>query len=275
MSSPPPPEDADAAAGGNEEAYEGAAEGGAPSTLVRPQSFSQPYALVRARRSLWRAEQPLQTVLGTDADPYAPYGGLAQYQAQIVRPGMQRVEVRLLACPLADASNVRTTTTLQQAALAARLAPPVLLQRGTGEQPVYVNPKQYHAILRRRLARAKVRAAALRGFPLRSRRCAACVGFPQAEEQNKLVKSRKPYLHESRHKHAQGRQRGPRGRFLTREELGAAAPEDAAAEDTAAGQGDAATPTPDALQPGASSDPAPPQQQPVQPPDVIRSAFLL
>ncbi|KAJ4179294.1 Transcriptional activator [Fusarium falciforme] len=65
----------------------------------------------------------------------------------------------------------------------------------TEETPLYVNAKQFHRIIKRRVARQKL------------------------EERYKS--HRKPYLHESRHNHAMRRPRGPGGRFLTKEELAA------------------------------------------------------
>lgn len=67
----------------------------------------------------------------------------------------------------------------------------------TEEPSIYINAKQFKRILHRRAAREKL-AQKLKRMDSRTR---------------------KPYMHESRHQHAATRPRGLGGRFLTREEM--------------------------------------------------------
>lgn len=117
-------------------------------------NFTFPTSQVDYGQTLTRIPYPY-------ADPY--FGGMIPCGPQtIIHPSMVNVAFARVPLPLDPAED----------------------------EPIYVNPKQYRGILRRRESRAKL------------------------EAQNKLIKARKPYLHESRHLHALKRVRGSGGRFL-------------------------------------------------------------
>lgn len=61
------------------------------------------------------------------------------------------------------------------------------------EIPLYVNAKQFNRILKRRDARQRLN-----------------------EKSGSMPRGRKPYMHESRHRHAARRPRGPGGKFLSK-----------------------------------------------------------
>ncbi|PIA27738.1 hypothetical protein AQUCO_07600118v1 [Aquilegia coerulea] len=140
---------------GCEETYEKRVESHMKSVLsLGTPDFIFPTSQVDYTHSVGRLPYPCP-------DPY--FGGLlAPYGSQMIHPSMLGMAFARVPLPLDPAE----------------------------EEPIFVNPKQYHGILRRRESRAKL------------------------EAQNKLIKARKPYLHESRHLHALKRVRGNGGRFL-------------------------------------------------------------
>ncbi|WFD42050.1 Transcriptional activator [Malassezia psittaci] len=95
------------------------------------------------------------------------------------------------------------------------------------DEPLYVNAKQYQRILKRRVARARMEEKRKQKWLMQLKQREQQKNGGNGEISEEWVsgllaldeEAKKPYLHESRHKHAMRRPRGPGGRFLTTEEI--------------------------------------------------------
>ena len=153
-----------------------------------PQTLLGPSTTLHGATLLNEGQVHMQSV----ATSMQPHQGVPQSQVNQQQPSSMWIPpVQMYAAAAAAVAVAQTD-------------PPVLsVVPPTQPRPTFVNAKQYRRILKRREARARILEY-----------------YRQKKVAQELAEAngstRRPYLHESRHRHAMKRPRGPGGRFLTK-----------------------------------------------------------
>jgi nuclear transcription factor Y alpha len=165
--------------------------------------------MLQMQRPTMMAPPAPQPLLGPPAPMHAPHAPnvvqthmqpvastLPPHQAPAQVQGQHQLTTALWIPPVQMYATAGVTVAQPE-------APPLPAISVQQTRPTFVNAKQYKRILKRREARARLEEY------YRQKKAAK-----ELAEANGTA--RRPYLHESRHRHAMKRPRGPGGRFLTK-----------------------------------------------------------
>jgi len=153
------------------------------------------------------------------------YLGINNQNAALSRAGLHHLPIhaalgtlnnQALPRSLINQHSIMASSNLPGALYAQEYSSPTNLRTSEQEQPTFVNSKQYARILKRREARAKLDEYYRQARSRTKARAQASSSSSRIMSNDLTGNHRKPYIHESRHRHAMKRPRGPGGRFLTK-----------------------------------------------------------